>query len=135
MRKLVLAVSSLFALASLAGCASQQAGFAGYGSGSLYGECEFGEDCYGPESYEYTCVFYQPVPGVPARLSIEVSTRHPPTRVVHRGNGSQISPPSDSGGSSSASASLPSASVALPPVAREPVVLVSPSGDRSARPH
>ncbi len=134
MRKLALAVSSLFALASLAGCASQQAGSTGYSAaGSFTGDCEFGEDCYGPDAYQYTCVFYQPVPAAPARLNIEVSHRHPPTRVVHRGDSNQFNPQPDSG--SSASASAPSVSIAPPSIAREPVVMASPSGDRSARPH
>jgi hypothetical protein len=134
MRRLALAVSSLFALAFLAGCASQNAGYAGYaGSGSLYGECEFGEDCYENEAYEYTCVFYQPAPRIPDRLDIALSTRHPPTRVVHRGDGSQISPPPEAAGSSTP-AQPPSASFSEAPVAREPVVPASPSGDRSPRP-
>jgi hypothetical protein len=137
MRKLVLAVSSLFALASLAGCASRSAGYSGYGGGGgyLFGECEYDGDCYGRDTDQYTCVFFEPAPRVPTRRDIALSNRHSSTRVVHRGDGSLSFPQPDSSNGSTQSATPPSTSFAPAPVAREPVVLATPSGDRSPRPH
>src|SRR6185503_10656269 len=101
MRKRLLPASFLLLLAGLAGCAHQSAGGGGGYAGMAYGECEFGEDCYGPETTGYTCVFFQ-APSVPTRLAIATATQHHPSpRVVHRGDGTPSSPWIDSGNAGS----------------------------------
>jgi len=130
MKKLLLAAPSLLLLL-LAGCAHGNAGYAA--AGYPLPECDFAEDCYGYDRYAYTCVFYQAVPAVPARLQVVLGPRHPSPRVVHRGDGDPIGRPDPGTGSSSASLA-PAASAPPPaPVAREPVTLVSPAVDRSSR--
>ena len=127
MRRLLLPVSFLSLSLGLTGCAHQSAGGgAGYAA-AAWGDCEFGEDCYGPDRTPYACVFYQ-APTMPARLAITVPRHHPSPRVVDRGDWVPGSPSTDSSGSatSSASAAPPPAPA---PVAREPVVLVSPAGE------
>jgi hypothetical protein len=132
MRKPLLTVSSLLLLLllGLAGCAHQGAGGgAGY-AGGAYGDCEFGEDCYGPYNTTYTCVFYQ-TPSMPARLAIApVQRHHPSPRVVDR-DWSPGTPSTDSSGNANAPSAAPAPSA---PIAREPVVQVSPpGGSRSPR--
>lgn len=122
MRKWLLAVSSSVLALSLAGCAHQTGGGA-YGVGYL-DECQFGDDCYygGPQ---YTCVFFQPA-AAPARMEITVARHSRSTRVV----GPRDEGPGTYGpGSSSATVSAPAS---VPAVAREPVVVASPSVDRGS---
>jgi hypothetical protein len=131
MRRHLLPASFLLLLIGLAGCAHQSAGGGGGYAGSAFGDCEFGEDCYGPDTNRgYTCVFFE-APAMPARLAITGTQHHGSPRVVDRGR-TPGSPPMDSSGS--ASASMSAASAAPPPVMREPVVVASPSGDRAPAP-
>jgi hypothetical protein len=124
MRKRLLVISSLPLLLGLAGCAHQSAG--GY-AGMAFGDCEFEADCYGgPERAPYSCVFYQS-PSMPARMAITGTRHHPSPRVVDRGDRMPGSPSMDAGSASSSASATPPP--APPPVAREPVVLVSPSGE------
>jgi hypothetical protein len=127
MRRRLLPASFLLLLAGLAGCAHQSAGGGGGYAGTAFGECEFGEDCYGPDNTPYACVFYQ-APAMPARLAITVPAhRHAFPRVVDRGDSMPGPPPTDSSGS--ASSSMSAAPPPAPPLpAREPVVLASPAG-------
>ena len=129
MRKRLLLILSLPLLLGLAGCAHQSAGAGGYAA-MAFGDCEFGEDCYGPDTTPYACVFYQ-APTMPARLAITGTRHHPHPRIVDRGDWSPGSPSTDSSGSASSSASA-APPPAPPPVAREPVVLVSPPGEGRA---
>src|SRR6476659_2013264 len=127
MKKPLLAVSPLFVLLllCLGGCATQGAGGgAGY-AGAAFGDCEFGEDCYGPYDTRYTCTVYQ-APSMPARLAVApVERHHPSPRVVSR-DWTPGAPSMDSSGSSNAPSAAPSAP---PAVAREPVIQASPAGE------
>jgi hypothetical protein len=126
MTKRLLLISSLPLLLGLAGCAHQSASAGGY-AGMAFGDCEFEEDCYGgPERTPYACVFYQS-PSMPARMAITVPKHHPSPRVVGRGDSMPDRPSNDSSGSANTSSAAPPP--APPPVSREPVVLVSPSGE------
>lgn len=124
MRRRLLPASFLLLVIGLAGCAHQSAGGGGGYAGAAFGDCEFGEDCYGPETNRgYTCVFFE-APAMPARLAITGTTRHHGLpRVVER-DWTPGSPSVDSAGSAS---SLPAAPP--PPVMREPVVVASPVGE------
>jgi hypothetical protein len=126
MRRHLRPASFLLLLIGLAGCAHQNAGGGGY-AGMAYGDCEFGGDCYGPDTTQYSCVFYQ-APVMPARLAITGTRHHPAPRLVNRGDPRPGSPPMESSGSSSASVSAPAPAVSMP-ISREPVVLASPSGE------
>ena len=127
MRRGLLPASFLLLVIGLAGCAHQSAGGGGGYAGTAFGDCEFGEDCYGPGTNRgYTCVFFE-APAVPARLAIIGTARHHPfPRNVEIRNWTPGSPPVDSSGSAS------SFSAAPPTVMREPVVVASPSGNRAA---
>lgn len=130
MRRRLLPASFLLLLIGLAGCAHQSAGGGGGYAGSAFGDCEFGEDCYGPDTNRgYTCVFFE-APAMPARLAITGTGRnHRFPRNVENRSGTPGSLPVDSsGGVSSFSAAPP------PPVMREPVVVASPSGERAPAP-
>jgi hypothetical protein len=127
MRKRLLPISILPLLLGLAGCAHQSQGAGGGYAGMAFGDCEFEADCFGgPERTPYSCVFYQS-PSMPARMAITVPRHHPAPRVVDRGDWMPGSPSNDSSGSANASSAAPP--LAPPPVSREPVVLVSPSGE------
>ena len=117
--------ASFLLLVGLAGCAHQSAGGGGGYAGMAFADCEYSEDCYGPDTSPYTCVFVQ-APSVPARLAITAPAhRHPSPRVVHRGDWGAPSGDSFGGAGTSASAAPPPPP---PAPAREPVVLVSPGG-------
>jgi hypothetical protein len=126
MRRRLLPASFLLLVIGLAGCAHQSAGGGGGYAGMAFGDCEFGEDCYGPDTTRYTCIFYE-APTMPARLAITGNRHHPSPRVVDR-DWMPGSPSMDSSGNASSSASA----APPPPVAREPVVLVSPAGEGRA---
>ena len=130
MRRRLLPASFLLLLVGLAGCAHRSAGGGGGYAGMAYGDCEFGEDCYGPETTPYTCVFFQ-APAMPTRLGIALAThQHPSPRVVNRGDGVPTSPWIDSGAVGSSAGAMPPPA----PIAREPVVVASPvGGGRSPR--
>jgi len=130
MRRRLLPASFLLLLIGLAGCAHQSAGGGGGYAGTAFGDCEFGEDCYGPGTNRgYTCVFFES-PAMPARLAITGTGRHHPfPRNVENRNWTPGSPHVDSSGSVSSFSAAPSA-----PVMREPVVVASPSGDRTPAP-
>lgn len=130
MRRRLLPASFLLLLIGLAGCAHQSAGGGGGYAGTAFGDCEFGEDCYGPDTNRgYTCVFFE-APAMPARLAITGTDRHHPfPRNVENRGWTPGSPPVDSSGSVSSFSAAPPA-----PVMREPVVVASPSGDRAPAP-
>ena len=129
MRRRLLPASFLLLIIGLAGCAHQSAGGGGGYAGSAFGDCEFGEDCYGADTTRYTCVFVEAAPAMPARMAITGTRHHPSPRVVGR-DWTPGSPSVDSSGSASSSFS----SAPPPPVMREPVVVASPSGDRAPAP-
>ena len=126
MRRRLLPASFLLLVIGLAGCAHQSAGGGGGYAGTAFGDCEFGEDCYGPYTTRYTCVFFE-APAMPARLAITVTRHHPSPRVVDR----DWTPGSPSTGSSGSVSSSFSAAPP-PPVMREPVVVASPGGEGRA---
>jgi len=130
MRRRLLPASFLLLLIGLAGCAHQSAGGGGGYAGTAFGDCEFGEDCYGPGTNRgYTCVFFE-APAMPARLEITGTARHHPfPRNVENRSWTPGSPPVDSSGSASSFSAAPA-----PVVMREPVVVASPSGDRAPAP-
>ena len=129
MRRRLLPASFLLLVIGLAGCAHQSAGGGGGYAGSAFGDCEFGEDCYGPDTNRgYTCVFFE-APAMPARLAIAGPARHHPfPRNVEDRGWTPGSPPVDSSGSGTSFSAAPA------PVMREPVVVASPSGDRAPAP-
>ena len=126
MKKLLLAISALCLLLP-AGCAHQSAGYSAVGYPA--GECDFSEDCYGYDRYPYSCVFYQGVPAIPARLQVVLGPRRPSPRTVPRSEGDAVGRP-EPGTSSAPSSPAPSASLSQPvSIAREPVIFVSPSAE------
>jgi hypothetical protein len=118
MKRWLPSLLSILFLAVLGGCAHESAGSLA-GGGYLEGECEFAGDCYGGPEYDYGCIFYQPMT-MPARMEIVQARQiRVPRSVEPRGGPSGPSAPD-----APSSVSVP----AMPaPVAREPVVLVSPS--------
>ena len=145
MRRPLLPASFLLLVIGLAGCAHQSAGGGGGYAGTAFGDCEFGEDCYGPDTTRYTCIFVEAPAAMPARLAITGARHHGVPRVVER-DWSPGPPSVDSAGSASSmpaappppvdsSGSVSSFTAAPPPVVmREPVVVASPSGDRAPAP-
>jgi hypothetical protein len=135
MRKMLLVLLPLLFMVTLAGCAHQSGGYAAASGGYAFDDCDFEGDCYGGlDRTTSTCVFVQN-PAAQARLAVIVSHQHPATRVVNRGDWMPGTPSTDSSWNGNTSTSAPPpASVAPAPIAREPVVLVSPAGDgRSPR--
>ena len=130
MRRRVLPASFLLLVIGLAGCAHQSAGGGGGYAGTAFGDCEFGEDCYGPGTNgSYTCVFFE-APAMPARLAITGTGKHHPfPRHVENRSWTPGSPPVDSSPAVSSFSAAPA-----PVVMREPVVVASPSGDRAPAP-
>jgi hypothetical protein len=134
MRKPLSVALPFFLLILMAGCA-HQSGVSAASVGYAYDDCDFDGDCYaGVDTTAASCVFVQN-PAAPARLAIIVPPQDHATRVVDPREPMRGSPPPDSSWNGSSSASAPpSADFSPAPVAREPVILVSPAGDgRSPR--
>ena len=128
MRRRLLPASFLLLVIGLAGCAHQSAGGGGGYAGSAFGDCEFGEDCYGPYANRgYACVFFEAAPAMPARLAITGTGRHHsgPRNVENR-SWTPNSPPVDSSPGVSSFSAAPA-----PTVMRAPVVVASPSTPRT----
>ncbi|HLN57482.1 MAG TPA: hypothetical protein VK416_02920 [Thermoanaerobaculia bacterium] len=133
MRKPLSVVLPLFFLISIAGCA-HQSGVSAASVGYAYDDCDFAGDCYGVlDMTTASCVFVQN-PAAPARLAIIVPSQHHTTQVVNPRDSMSGSPSPDPSWNGNSSSVPPPASFPPAPVAREPVILVSPASDgRSPR--
>ncbi len=127
MRKPLLVALRLLLLLSLAGCAHQSAGYAAAGS-YAFDDCDFEGDCYGGlDGTAASCVFVQN-PAAPARLAVVLSRQRHTTRVVNREDWPGRPGTDSSWNGNTSTSAPPSVSLAPAPVAREPVILPSPSG-------